>query len=119
MTKDRIRLGQMGEGLAAAHIAEQGMLILNRNWRCRLGEIDIVALDQDQLVIVEVKTRRSARHGPPFEAVTRDKMTRLGRLGAAWLASRGGRVSRIRVDVVGVTVQPDGTAVLEHRKGLD
>jgi putative endonuclease len=119
MTKDRIKLGQLGEGLAAAHIAEQGMLILNRNWRCSVGEIDIVALDRDQVVIVEVKTRRSARHGPPFEAVTPIKMARLGRLGAAWLANRGGRVMRIRVDVIGVTVDRDGTATVEHRKGLD
>lgn len=119
MTKERMRLGQLGEGLAAEHINKQGMLILGRNWRCRFGEIDIVALDGDQLVIVEVKTRRSTRHGPPFEAVTPQKMSRLGRLGAAWLADRGGHVSRIRIDVVGVSFAHDGTAVLEHRRGLD
>lgn len=119
MSKDRMRLGQLGEGLAAEHISKQGMLILGRNWRCRWGEIDIVALDGEQLVIVEVKTRRSTRHGPPFESVTPQKMARLGRLGAAWLADRGGRVSRIRVDVVGVSIRQDGAAVLEHRKGLD
>ena len=119
MTKDRIKLGQLGEGLAVEHINKQGMLILARNWRCRWGEIDIVALDGDQLVIVEEKTRRGTRYGPPIEAVTPQKLARLGRLGSAWLADRGGRVSRIRVDVVGVSLRLDGTAVLDHRKGLD
>lgn len=119
MSNDRIRLGQLGEGLAAEHINQQGMLILGRNWRCRWGEIDIVALDGDELVVVEVKTRKSFRHGTPFESVTPQKLARLGRLGAAWLADRGGSVSKIRVDVVGVSFRRDGTAVLEHREGLD
>jgi putative endonuclease len=119
MTKDRIKLGQMGEGLAAAHLADQGMLIFSRNWRCSIGEIDIVALDQDQLVVVEVKTRRSLRHGPPLEAITPIKLARLGRLGAAWLATRGGQVSRIRIDAVGVVIGSDGAATVDHRRGLD
>lgn len=119
MSKERIRLGQLGEGLAVEHISQQGMLVLSRNWRCRWGEIDIVALDRDQLVIVEVKTRRSARHGPPFEAVTPQKMARLRRLGAAWLADRGGRVSKIRIDVVGVSIRKGSATVVEHRKGME
>ena len=63
-------LGRYGEALAARYLRERGMTIVERNWRCPEGEIDLVALDGDCLVICEVKTRRGTGTGDPLEAVT-------------------------------------------------
>jgi putative endonuclease len=92
-------LGRRGEELAAEYLEAQGMLIVDRNWRCREGEIDIVALDGDALVIAEVKTRRSLAYGHPFEAVGVDKLARLHRLGSAWCRNHELRMPLRRVDV--------------------
>jgi putative endonuclease len=80
-------LGRYGEALAVRYLREQGMEVLERNWRCEHGEVDVVARDGDCLVICEVKTRRSAGFGEPVEAVTVAKARRLRRLAAAYLAS--------------------------------
>ena len=79
------------------------MQVLERNWRCEHGEIDLVALDGDCLVVCEVKTRRSTGFGEPVEAVTWRKAARLRRLAAAWLAGHDVRSRwQVRVDVVGI-----------------
>jgi putative endonuclease len=111
-------LGRRGEELAAAYLESLGMLIVERNWRCAEGEIDIVALDGDALVIAEVKTRRSLAYGHPFEAVGREKLGRLHRLGAAWCGDRGLRIPLRRVDVVAVLDDGVGEPTLEHLKGV-
>ena len=82
--------------------------MLERNWRCAQGEIDIVALDGDCLVVCEVKTRRGSAFGDPVEAVTSRKAARLRRLAACWLAEHGGvqRAADVRVDVIGVLRPP-------------
>ncbi len=77
-------LGARGEELAAAALAAAGMLVIDRNWRCGQGEIDIVAVDGDETVFVEVKTRASVAYGHPLEAITAQKLARLRRLAAAW-----------------------------------
>ena len=79
-------VGAYGERLAARYLVESGMQILDRNWRCDQGEIDIVAMDDTCLVIVEVKTRRSLAFGSPVEAVTAVKAARLRRLAGCWMA---------------------------------
>ena len=79
-------VGAYGERLAARYLVESGMQILDRNWRCDQGEIDIVAMDGTCLVIVEVKTRRSLAFGSPVEAVSAVKAARLRRLAGCWLA---------------------------------
>ncbi|WP_427007146.1 YraN family protein [Pseudarthrobacter sp. H2] len=111
-------LGRRGEELAAGYLEARGMRILDRNWRCPEGEIDIVALDGDALVVVEVKTRKSLDYGHPFEAVGAEKLARLHRLAAAWCRGYEPRTPLRRVDVVAVL--DDGTAapVLEHLKGV-
>src|SRR5674476_387176 len=81
-------VGAYGERLAARYLTESGMHILDRNWRCDQGEIDIVAMDDTALVIVEVKTRRTLAFGPPVEAVTAVKAARLRRLACCWLTVR-------------------------------
>lgn len=111
-------LGRYGEELAVAHLRAQGLQILERNWRCRLGEIDVVAIDGDCLVVCEVKTRRSLAVGSPLEAVTPAKVGRLRRLTAAWLADQDRHFAQVRIDVVGVLQPPHCTAVIDHLKGV-
>ncbi|HMK12846.1 MAG TPA: YraN family protein [Acidimicrobiales bacterium] len=103
----RRALGAQGEALAAAWYEQRGFAVVDRNWRRREGEIDLV-LQRDRLVVIcEVKARSSTRFGMPFEAVTRAKQVRLRRLGAMWLAERGVRGVELRFDVASVS----GTAV--------
>jgi len=113
-------LGRYGEALAVRYLREQGMEVLDRNWRCEHGEVDVVALDGDCLVICEVKTRRSSGFGEPVEAVTFAKAKRLRRLAAAYLAGHGegARVAQVRVDVVGILCPPGRPAVLRHVVGV-
>jgi len=110
-------VGAYGERLAARYLTESGMQILDRNWRCDQGEIDIVAMDDTCLVIVEVKTRRSLAFGSPVEAVTAVKAARLRRLAASWLADHRSQVDSVvdvRIDVVGVLRPANGPARIEH-----
>jgi putative endonuclease len=109
-------LGRRGEELAAEYLESLGMLIVARNWRCPDGEIDIVALDGDALVIAEVKTRRTLAYGHPFEAVDADKLARLHRLGSAWCRDQGLRLPLHRVDVIAVLDDGVGRPTVEHLK---
>ncbi len=111
-------LGKYGERVAAEHLHEQGMVVLARNWRCELGEIDVVARDGDVLVVCEVKTRRSLTFGSPQEAVTEVKAARLRRLAARWLQEHDARPAAVRIDVVAVLAAGHGAARLEHLRGV-
>lgn len=102
------RLGQAAEQVAATYLAGQGLQILARNWRCRMGEIDLVALDGPQVVFVEVKSRRSVRRGSPAEAVGLRKQQRLQRLAALFLQSRGWHDRPCRFDVISLTLSATG-----------
>lgn len=111
-------LGRDGEQVAVEALERVGMRVLDRNWRCPDGELDVVALDAGCVVAVEVKTRRSLSCGHPFEAVTPRKLTRLRRLARRWLAEHDhGHVS-LRIDVVSVLSPPAGPAVVEHLRGV-
>jgi putative endonuclease len=110
-------VGAYGERLAARYLTEVGMTILDRNWRCDQGEIDIVAMDDSCLVIVEVKTRRSLSYGSPVEAVTAVKAARLRRLAGCWMTNHRslvGSVAEVRIDVIGVLRPARGPAQIEH-----
>jgi putative endonuclease len=109
-------LGRYGEDVAVAHLQAAGLQVLERNWRCRWGEIDVVAVDGDCLVVCEVKTRRSVRTGSPVEAVNHTKLARLRRLTAAWLAGQDRHFEQIRIDVIGVLRPPRGQVEVEHLK---
>ena len=111
-------VGAYGERVAERHLVDLGMHILDRNWRCELGELDLVARDGDVLVFCEVKTRSSLIFGAPLEAVTEAKARRLRRLAARWLDQHTERAPSIRFDVVGVLRQPRGPAAVEHVRGL-
>ena len=95
-------LGGRGEDLAAAFLAARGLRILERNFRSRCGEIDIVAMDGCTLVFCEVKTRRDRGYGPPECAVTARKQRQLRRAAAVYLSARGVRDRECRFDVVAV-----------------
>lgn len=114
MTEARRAFGAWGEQRAAAHLVEEGMVLLARNWRSRTGEIDIVARDGDTLVFVEVKTRRSEAFGPPAEAVVARKVSRLRRLAAEWLRATGLHPPAVRFDVVSVLPRRRGAPQVDH-----
>jgi putative endonuclease len=111
-------LGAYGERLAAAHLRAVGMTVLERNWRCPIGEIDIVARDGDVLVVCEVKTRRSLAAGHPLEGVTPRKAHRLRRLAAAWILERGVHPAEVRIDLVGVLRPVRGRSSVVHVRGV-
>ncbi|MFI6567005.1 YraN family protein [Streptomyces sp. NPDC050534] len=116
----RSALGRYGEDLAARRLAEAGMAVLQRNWRGgRTGEIDIVALDGDVLVVCEVKTRRDGRFEHPMAAVTPEKAQRLRDLAERWIQTHGGAPpGGVRVDLVGVVLPDKGAPVVEHARGV-
>lgn len=107
-------LGRRGEAIAARHLVAAGMSIVERNWRCLQGEIDLVARDGDELVFVEVKTRSSIAFGHPLHAITATKLARLRRLAAAWCDAHPGNHDRIRIDAVGVIAPSVGAIEVEH-----
>ena len=111
-------VGEDGEKLACRLLTDQGMTLLARRWRCTQGEIDIVAVDGDCLVVCEVKTRRSVLAGTPADAVTPIKLARLRRLAAAWLEQQPQTFPEVRIDVVAVLVPRRGAAQLEHLRGV-
>ena len=94
------------------------MQVLDRNWRCEAGEIDLVLRDGPVLVICEVKTRSSTDYGAPLEGVDRRKADRLRRLGARWLRAHDCHPEDIRVDLVGVLAPPGGPVEIEHVAGI-
>lgn len=114
----RRALGQWGEDLAARSLTEAGLAILDRNWRCDLGEIDIVARSGDVLVAVEVKTRTTEVFGSPAAAVTRSKAARLRRLTARWLAEHALTPREVRIDVVSIFVPHRGAPEIEHLQAV-
>ncbi|MFJ8747831.1 YraN family protein [Streptomyces sp. NPDC102441] len=112
-------LGRYGEDLAARLLTDAGMTVLERNWRCRAGEIDIVARDGDAVVVCEVKARRAGSFEHPMAAVTPAKADRLRRLAEIWLDRHGGPPpGGVRIDLVGVILPRRGAPVAEHVRGV-
>jgi putative endonuclease len=107
-------LGRRGEAIAARHLVAAGMVIVDRNWRCPQGELDLVARDGRELVFVEVKTRAGLGFGHPLESITPRKLARLRRLAAAWCEAHPGSHDRIRIDAVAVIAPRSGDVVVEH-----
>lgn len=120
---DRAAVGRYGEELAARMLEDAGWVIVDRNWRGTRGELDLVALDGRELVVVEVKTRTGLGFGHPAEAVTAPKLARLRRLAGEWLSGRAAEVvstrpPSVRVDVVGVLLAPGCPPRLDHLRGV-
>jgi putative endonuclease len=116
----RQQLGALGEEIAAEHLVHRGFRIIERNYRTRWGELDIVAFDGSTLCFSEVKTRRLAGSGSPFEAIHTGKQTQVRKIAASWLAQRKERpyADVIRFDAIGVTFDLAGRLVaIEHLEG--
>lgn len=111
-------LGAYGELLAARFLTRQGMVLLDHNWRCPQGEIDLVLREERTLVICEVKTRTSNDYGTPHEAVDRRKVDRLRRLAACWLRAHSAHPDGIRLDLVAVLRPRSGEPEIDHVRGL-
>jgi putative endonuclease len=113
------KLGKFGEDLACVFLQRQGMIIMDRNWRCDIGEVDIIARDSNILVFCEVKTRSGNSFGHPVEAVSDRKIRRLRRLALRWLDDRSIHAPRVRFDVVGIIKPRIGDAEITHIPGVD
>jgi putative endonuclease len=111
-------LGKDGEQAAVDYLTERGFRILDRNWRCAAGELDIVAVERHVFVVCEVKTRSGVGYGTPLEAVGVRKQRRLRGLAVAWLTAHGIRFEQIRVDVVGLVREAGGGFTIEHVRGV-
>ena len=120
MTMTRVQLGAMGEALAVDHLTRMGLRILGRNWRCRYGELDVIASDETTrtVVFVEVKTRTGDGYGGLAHAVTERKVRRLRRLAGLWLAGQQGHWAAVRIDVIGVRVRRRRTPEITHLQGI-
>ncbi|KUI42559.1 hypothetical protein AU197_15890 [Mycobacterium sp. IS-1590] len=116
----RAEIGALGEQLAVDHLRALGLRVLERNWRCRYGELDVIAVDDSAhtAVFVEVKTRTSERFGGVVEAVTPQKVRRLRRLAGLWLAAQDTDWSQLRIDVVGVRIGRRRTPEITHIQGV-
>jgi putative endonuclease len=113
------RTGAFGEEITVRFVTERGDEILDRNWRIREGELDVISLSTDGVFhFIEVKTRSSLAFGHPFEAINRDKAHRMQRLALGWLATHGCLGCEFSIDVVAVVIAADGTHNLEYRAGV-
>lgn len=110
-----------GEVAAVQHLVRRGWTIIERNWRCSLGEVDIIAHTADAepvLVFCEVKCRSGTGFGDPLEAITADKLARLRRLALTWLGGQSRWVPHYRLDAIGVLLPRDGRPRITHLEGV-
>ena len=114
--RESSRPGREGEDLACRHLERAGIAIVERNYRCRGGEIDIVARDGETIVFVEVKERGGSSHGAAVEAVTREKRRRLVRAARLYAATHGLTESPLRFDVVSIDRDSSGPRI-RHDEG--
>lgn len=120
---DNRSVGQRGEDLAAAELERQGLTVIARNWRCRNGELDIIAVEtvagRRTVVFCEVKCRTGLGFGDPLESITYAKRHKLRQLAAEWLATAGVRPEGVRLDAIGVVLLPGVKPTLTHVRGID
>lgn len=119
----RQELGNLGEDLAVGLLVSQGLSVLARNWRCSVGELDIVALetssdDRRTAVFCEVKARRGLGYGAPLESITRAKLRTLRQLAACWLREHPDPIDDIRLDAIGVLLEPGREPQVDHVRGI-
>lgn len=108
-------IGKYGEDLAASFLKDRGYSVIERNWRCSIGEIDLIARHKNFLVFVEVKTRNGSGFGHPFEAITAKKVLRMRRLSAKWVADHNLQELNLRLDAIAVLIS-GGKVSIEHLK---
>lgn len=112
-------IGAFGEKVVAEFLVSRGATIIDRNWRVKEGEIDIVAQSHDgKVIFVEVKTRSSLAFGHPLESITNEKAHRLQRLALAWLATHRAFGADFQIDCVAVLIAVDGKHTIEYRANV-
>ncbi|MDR2197057.1 MAG: YraN family protein [Coriobacteriales bacterium] len=116
MTERRQRLGKQGEDIACAHLQREGINIIERNWRCAAGEVDIIAREGDDIVFIEVKTRSNLDRGLPEDAVTATKRNRYERIAMYYLSEKSPPTSRLRFDVIAILSANGQQALLRHHR---
>lgn len=104
VTRANQLIGSYGERVAERHLKQLGYEIVDRNWRCALGEIDLVVAKSGRYSVVEVKTRRGLGSGHPLEAITTAKLNRLKRLAAMWTVHSGIAIDQVQIDAVSVLI---------------
>lgn len=107
-------LGARGEEIAVAYLKGQKFAIVERNFRCKAGEVDVIARDGKSLVFVEVKTRRSEAYGPPQASVTPFKQRQISKAALTWLAKNGKQEASARFDVVAIVLRDHAVPQIEH-----
>ena len=117
MSKNRIKLGVLGENLAADYLTTRGHTILARNYRKNTGEIDIIARDGEYLVFIEVKTRTNLLFGQPYEAVTLRKQAQISRVALGYITINKLHNQAMRFDVISVLIQANGKTEINHLPG--
>jgi len=115
----RRETGRRGEDVAATFVAGLGYRVVMRNFRCRAGEIDLVALDGETVVFVEVRSRMGNRCGTPLESVDGRKQARVGRVARYFLSARGWHERAARFDVIGIRLDAEPPAVEHVRAAFD
>ncbi len=120
MTSKRLQVGEVGEKAARNYLEQLGYRIIETNYRCKLGEIDIIARDLDTIVIVEVRTKTGKAFGSPEESITGAKAQKLHRLALFYLQSVYRREVSSRIDLVAVMLDKDSHAVrsINHIRGI-
>ncbi len=112
-------VGRIGESIAAAYLEKSGFEILDRNWRCRAGELDLVVRGPDETVVFcEVKCRTGTGYGQPLEAITYAKVRKLRELASHWLSEQAGPVGGVRFDGIGVVLARGFAPVITHIRGI-
>lgn len=109
-------LGRRGEDLAVRYLQQTGLVLLDRNWRCRDGELDLVLTDGARLVVCEVKTRTGAGFGLPAEAVDEAKARRIRKLTHIWLSHYRIPWCDLRFDILSIIWPPGGRPRVQHLK---
>lgn len=119
----RVQRGKQGEDFAVSILEAAGLTILDRNWYCVDGELDIVAFEEyageSTLVFCEVKTRTGTGFGMPLEAITELKVRRLRRLAARWIAEHRVTATHLRLDAIGILMPPGAEPSWTHVEGID
>ncbi|MEW5785849.1 MAG: YraN family protein [Bacillota bacterium] len=120
MTRQRQRIGQSGEKAALEYLNSRGFRIIQLNYRCPLGEVDIVARERETIVFVEVRTRTGGAMGRASESITRNKEKKLKRTALYYLQKEHGREMPCRIDCVAIEMDPENLTVLniEHFRGI-
>lgn len=118
---EREQVWRTGEAIAVDHVVRLGWRIVERNWRCSIGEVDVIAVTPGPypvLVFCEVKCRTGTGFGDPLEAVTAAKVAKLRQLALTWLGEQPHRFSRFRIDAIGVVLRRARPPVVSHVEGI-